>query len=154
MAKKLTNVETYLIILFLFGLLVTGVLYMADEIRINDNSNIDNDSIEYIANLQGLNLSDYTATRKELEKSSVISANGSQGNPKDEALDYLQAKQSGFKIETIIKGVFNIPGFLINKMLRLDLSDWNWIIDIFNWTIWLLITLAATYYIRGLIDKG
>lgn len=151
MAQKFTNVETYLIILFLFAIVVTAIIHLGNELLANDNSELDNDSISYITNLRGIDMSEFNVSKEEVEASISILGNESQGNPKDEALEFLYAKQKGFNIETKIKMIFSLPQFILIDLLRFSLNDWRWVIFIFNWLYRLLITIAIVYFIRGIV---
>jgi len=153
MAQKFTNVETYLIVIFLFLILVTGLIYLGNEVITNDSSSLDNDSISYIGNLQGINVSDYQASRSDIEDPILINANASQGNPKDYGLDFLFAKEKGFQIEIVIKAIFSLPQVILIDLLRFDLNDWQWIISLFNWLYRLLVVIALVYFVRGIIRQ-
>ena len=150
MVKSFTNVETYLIILFIFAALVTGLVAVANEFISNDNANPDNDSLNYIANLNGINLSESQASKADIETPVLANANFSQGSPKDEALDFLFAKEKGFRIELTIKRIFGLPSFILIDLLRFQLNDWKWLIDIIGWVLSLVIILALIYLARGL----
>jgi len=158
MAQKLTNVYTFLGILFLFAILVISLMYLGKELVDNDNANLDNDSITYIAGLVGVDdanldtaLSRYTTSTDDQEESILVSDNTSQGNPKDYALDFLFAKEKGFSIEITIKRIFSIPSFIIVDLLRFNLNDFSWLINIFGWFIGIVILIAIVYWARGVI---
>lgn len=153
MVKSFTNVETYLGILFIFAILVTALIFLGNEILSNENSNLDNDSIEYILQLNGANVSDYATDIDDLENPILSNANYSQGSPKDEALDFLFTKEKGFKIEVIVKRIFNIPSFVIVDLFRLPLNNWKWLLDIIGWLLGLTVTITMIYFVRGLINK-
>lgn len=156
MAQKFSNVETYLIVIFLFAILSIGVMYLGRETINNPDSNLDNDSIAYIANLNGVDdinlnasLALYKATKSDEESSILVTDNSSQGNPKDYALDFLFAKEKGFPIEVAIKRIFNIPTFIIVDLLRFNVNDFSWLINLIGWLITLTITIAVIYFARG-----
>lgn len=149
MTQKFTNVETFVAILFLFAILSWGILYLGNEVLTNSNSNLDNDSIDYIANLNGIDLDEYRASASTIQKPILITDNASQGNPKDEALDFLFAKEKGYNIELQIKRIFGIPSFIIVDLLRFDVGNWQWIIDIVGWFLSLSIIIAIVFFIRG-----
>lgn len=153
MAKKLTNVETYLIILFLFAILVSGLTWLGNEAAVNPNADLDNDSIEYIATLNGIDLSDYQQSESELESSILATGNYSQGNPKDESIDFLFAKEKGSKVELAIKRFFSLPSFIIGDLFRLPINNFKWLIDLFGWLVGLLIIIALVYFARGQINR-
>ena len=77
----------------------------------------------------------------------------SQGNPKDQALDFLFGKGKGFPIEVAIKGIFSAPELIIVDLLRFNLNDWSWLIKLFNWLYRFLILIAIIYFARGLIQN-
>ena len=156
MGQKFSNVETFLVILTLFAMLTIGMMYLGKDAIDNPNSNLDNDSVEYISNLVGVedaNLNDsialYKSTRNEQEKSILISDNISQGNPKDYALDFLFAKEKGFSIELIAKRIYDLPQYLIVDLLRYDLGDWEWFINIIVWFLVVIIIIAVVYFARA-----
>lgn len=153
MAKQMTNVSTYIGILFLFVVLVGGLTLLATETRLNDNSNLDNDSIEYIAALEGIDISEYQRTQSQQENSILITGNESAGNPKDDSLSFLFQKEKGFNIELTIKRIFGMPSFILVDLLRLPLNQWNWIINIIGWVLGLMITIAIIYLVTGRIDR-
>lgn len=151
--QAMTNVYTYLIIIFIFIILTTGLIYMGNELISNSNANPDNDSIEYIAQIQGINLSEYRAEREALEKLVSTNENYSQGNPKDEALDFQFAKEKGNSVELVLRTVFNFPSRLLVDILRLPLNNWKWLIDIVVWLLGLTVGVAVYYFIRGLATR-
>ena len=151
MTKKFTNVETYLIVIFLFLLLIVGINQLGKEAILNENSNLDNDSLEYIANLNKINLSDYNINSQDIISSSVTGVNESQGTPKDYSIEFFFAKQKGLTFEVTIKAILSLPEVLLIDLLRFNLNDWIWAINLFNWLYRLLIILAIYYLIRGIL---
>lgn len=148
MERNMTNVETYLIILFLFAILAGAILYLGNELLLNDNANLDNDSISYIANLQGINISEYQASQENIESSILITGNESQGNPKDDSLEFLFAKEKAFNVEVLIKRIFGVPSFILVDLLRFNLNDWKWLINIIGWLLSIIITIALVNLAR------
>lgn len=153
MAKQLTNVNTYIGILFLFALLVGGLTILGNELLENDNTNLDNTSVEYIATLNGINISDYQGEEDTQEDPILITGNGTQGNPKDESLEFLFAKEKGFSLELTIKRIFNLPSFILYDLLRLPKAEWSWITDIVGWLLGIVVVIAVVYFARGILDK-
>lgn len=153
MGKKITNVETYLFILFGFAILVSGLSILGSELIQNDNANLDNDSIEYIATINGIDLSEYNSTIQDQENPVLITGNESSGNPKDDSLDFLFAKEKGFDIELTIKRIFGLPKFVLVDLLRLPLGQWGWLINIIGWLLGATVVIALVYFVRGLIDR-
>lgn len=151
MGNKFTNVETYFIIIFLLVILVSAIIFLGEELIENDNANLDNDSLIYISNLSKTDLSEYQATRQEIEDPILVTGNTSQGNPKDQALDFLFGKGKGFPIEVAIKTIFSMPELIIVDLLRFNLNDWNWLISLFNWLYRFLVLIAVIYFARGII---
>lgn len=152
-AKLFTNVSTYVIILFLFLILVAGVRLLGNELLFNDNAALDNDSIDYIGNLQGINISKYQASKSDLEEPILTNLNYSQGNPKDESFDFQFTKEKGFKIEIIVKSIFSTPEVILFDLLRLNKGSWIWVIGFVNRLWRILLIIALVYFVRGLIDK-
>lgn len=153
MGKSLTNVETYLIILFIFILLVSGLIYLGNETIMNENANLDNDSMEYIANLNGINISEYYANKNDIETPVLGNLNYSAGSTKDDSLGFLLSKEKGFEIEIIIKRVLNLPSFIWGDLLRLPINEAKVFINIIGWILNLLIIIALIYFARGLINR-
>lgn len=153
MSKEMTNIKSYIIILFIAFVGITAIIYTGNEAAANENSNLDNDSIEYIANLQGIELPDTNISSSDIEMSALFNTNTSQGNPKDEGLDFLFAKEKGLSLETAAKAIFLLPGFLIQDLLRLPYQSWEWVVHLLNWMWWLLLIVAVVYFARGIIDK-
>lgn len=152
-AQAWTNLYTYLIIGFLFTLGVIAIQIVGNESASNSNSALDNDSIEYILNLNDLNMSDYQATVDEIEDPILAVGNRSQGNPKDEALDFLLAKEKGSTLELAAKSIFSVPKVVLVDIFRFPLSNWQWVITLLN-NLWRLLLIAATiYFVRGVIDR-
>jgi len=151
-AKVPTNVYFYLVIIFIFLIFITSIIFLGNELILNPNSNLNNESISYIADLQGINLSDYQIQKKQLENSILISDNESQGNSKDESLDFQFAKEKGLTIETTIKGIFSVPSLILYNVLKFDRNNWDWIVKILNWLWRLLIIIAIVYFARGIIS--
>lgn len=135
----------YLIILFLFAGLVTGLVLVGNETLLNSNAALDNDSIEYIAGLQGVNVSQYGTNKDEIEQSILINQNFSQGNPKDQGLELQFAKEKGSGFEVYIKSIISMPSVILFDLLRFDKGSWNWIISILNW-LWRILNIIAIYY--------
>lgn len=153
MGKSPTNVETYLFYLFIFAVLVSGLVYLGNELIVNDNANLDNDSIEYIASLNGINISEYRQTQAALEASASLDPNYTQGTPKDHSIEFLYAKQKSSGIETTIKRIFRLPSYLIVDLLRLPANNFRWIIDLVGWILGFTVMIAIVYFIRGIVNK-
>lgn len=148
-----TNVYTYVIILFLLAVGIGSLKILSSDAIQNSNANLDNDSIDYIFSLNNLNYSQYQADSADLENPILLTDNSSQGNPKDESIDFLYAKEKGSKIENVIKGIFTVPKIILIDVFRFNLGDWRWIITILNWLWSILITVALVYFIRAVLDK-
>jgi len=153
MAKSPTNVETYIFILFLFFVLVGGLIYLANETLTNENSNLDNDSIEYIANLNGINISEYRQTQAQQETPISLDPEYSEGTPKDNAIEFLFAKQKSNNIEVTIKRIFSLPSFIIVDLFRFPANDFKWLLDIIGWLLGLTVFIAIVYFVRGILNK-
>jgi len=151
MTQRFSNVETYLAIAFLFAILTAGVVYLGNEVLTNDNANLDNDSIEYIANLNGIDLDEYRASSSDIQNPIILSGNESEGTLRDEALAFLFAQEKSYDVEIAIKRVFGIPSFIIVDLLQFNVGDFEWIIDIMGWFISLSILIALVNYLRGVI---
>lgn len=149
----MTNVYSYLIIMFIFFIGISAIVILGNELKDNENSNLDNDSLVYIYSLNGINYSQYTADKEQIEKSILFNDNSSQGNPKDEGLEFLFVKEKGSTIEIIIKGIYSLPQTILSDIFRLPFGDWSWIIDILNWLWRLSILIAVIYFVRGIIEK-
>jgi len=150
MAKKLTNVETYLGILFLFGVLIAGLTLLSLEILSNDNSNLDNNSKNYISNLTKINVTYYETDSDDLISPTLLGTNNS-GNPKDESLDYLKAVEEATKLEKIIKNILYLPKYILIDLLKFNMGDWTWLLSVLNFLYWLSIIIALIYFARGII---
>lgn len=152
-AQAFTNVWTYVVILFIFFIGVAALRLAGDELLQNENANVDNDTIEYVYGLKGINYSEYQATGSDLEENIVLQGNSSQGNPKDEAIDFLYAKQKASGLEVTIKGIYDTPKIVIVDVFRLPLSQWSWVINIVGWLLVISLAIAFMYYLRGISDK-
>jgi len=152
MAKKLTNVETYIGIVFIFFIIITALIYLGNEVKDNTNAKLDNNSIVYIAKLKGTNatleLQKYNVDSGDVKESLIVSSNASQGNPKDQALEFLYSKEKSYDYEVIIKVIFQLPQTVI-ELFGFELNDWKWITNWLNWVFDLLIGLAILYLITG-----
>lgn len=151
MTKPMTNVSTYVGILFVFGLLITGLVLLSTETITNTSADLDNDSIEYISQLNGIDYGAFNVTRSDLENPNLFNANGTQGNPKDEAIDFLFAKEKGSNIELVIKGIFSVPEVVLYDLLRFSANDWDWLVQLLNWVWRILILIALVYFARGVV---
>jgi len=147
--KTLDNLSTYIIILFLVGMLIAGVKFLGVELINNDNSILDNNSIDYIADINGVNLSYYDTSREDIDRPIYIKGNTTQGNPKDYSLEFQFAKEEGLSIENKIKAIYNTPDLLLFKILKLPRSDWDWIVNIVIWLFAISLTISLILFARG-----
>lgn len=152
-AQKFTNITTYIVILGFIGLFSFGIYNLGTDVTNNDNANLDNDSILYIATLQtGMDIdelaSQYDVSRDEIEQYILKNENYSQGTPKDYSVEFQFVKQKGFNIENTIKNIYGFPSFLIGDVLRFPITAWNQIINLIGWFLFLSITIAIINYVR------
>lgn len=150
--KQMSNIWTYLILLLLFGVLMTGIVQLGNDLVLNENANLDNDSIEYIAEVQGIDLSEFDVTSQEIESAILFTDNTSQGNPKDYSLEFQFARERGLPIENTAKQIFSVPSVIIYQVLRLPKNNWSWIVDVLNWFWRLAIIVALVYFARGILS--
>jgi hypothetical protein len=168
MGKSWTNVETWLGILFVFALLVGGLVAVGNDILLNPNSNLDNDSIDYIASLQGVNatqfqassnpntpniISQYQKNITSIQTSATQSGNNTQGTSKDYSLEFFWAQDKSASFEAIIKTTFNIPSYILGTLFRLPVNNFSWILNILGWLMGLLILMSVIFFIRGIITQ-
>lgn len=150
--KQMSNVWTYLIILFIFAILMFGIKQLGLELTQNPNQNLDNDSIEYIAELNEIDLSEYQVSSDLIESPILFTDNTSQGNPKDYSLEFQFAKERGLPIENTIKNIFSVPSVIVYQVLKMPRNNWSWIVDALNWFWRLAIIVALVYFARGIVS--
>lgn len=148
MPKELDNVKTYFGIIFIAFLAITGIILAGNETGNNSNSNLDNDSVDYILGLQGINRSDVARNPSYQEASLLVNENFTQGNPKDYALDFQFAKEKGITFENSVKLIFSLPSTVLFDVLRLPRVSYEWIIDLLGWLLGLLVGIAVINYAR------
>jgi hypothetical protein len=168
MGKSWTNVETWLGVLFIFAVLVGALVMVGNDILLNPNSNLDNDSIDYIASLQGVNASQFQASTNpntpqvivqyqsnisSIQSSVTGNENNTQGSPKDYSLEFFWAQDKSAGFEAIIKTIFNVPSYLLGTLFRLPIQSFSWILNILGWLMGLLITISVIFFIRGIITQ-
>lgn len=150
--KQFTNLYAFIIVLIIFAGFMTYLVEAGNELLGNSNARLDNDSREYIAQLNGTNLSDFdSTTRKNVEDPILSNLNISQGNPKDFALEFQFAKEKGSKIELFARSIFLMPGVILYDLMRLDRGAWGKLVVILN-GFWVLALIIATiYFARGVV---
>ena len=152
---SMTNLYTFFIILFVFIIIVLGIQKLGADLLTNDHANLDSKSIDYIASINGIDLSQYNKSGSELYSSEVNVDNNSGSAIKDFSLEYFFAREKSKSFEGRLgkKTLFKIPERTAITLLGGNKGDFGWIFNALNWFIWIALSIAIVYFIRGIITR-
>ena len=151
MAKSSTNAWTYVTIITLLVIFISTLQSFITDIANNPEVELSEDTLEYIARINRINLTEYTATSSELETDDSDNSNNATGSQqKDFALEFFFARTQEKKITNFIKNIYSFPGYVL-ILLNAPVESVSWIIEIFNWFWRLGLIFSAYYFIRGVI---
>lgn len=152
-AKSLNNVWTYIIILAFFAIFITIIIKGGEELLEKDlkgEIELDSASIQYIGNIKGVDLSNYSATKEQWQTSQVTDT---AGTPKDYAMEFLFSKEKGSSIENTIKQIYSLPSTTVVIMFNQPEIRFKWFIDIIGWVLMIGIGIVIYYYIRAISQR-
>jgi len=132
---------------------MSGIRLYGDSLLESTEAQLDDDSFIYIAELNGLDLSQYNVTQDQIEDPIGFEPNVSSGNPKDYALDFLYGKEKGTIIGNTIKDIYSFPSTVLELLFRRNLGDWKFVIDSITWIFNLGILISVILFIRGYFSK-
>lgn len=154
-SAKSTFNPLWLILFVIVGGLALGMIkYAGVQIAATPSNNLDNASIAYIAEINGLNLSQYNVTEMELEGNSLYLVNDTSTNERTFALEFIYAQEEASKIRTFIQNVYNLPKTFLFKILKLPEPEWAWIMDVLNLLLWIAVLLGIYFLIRGILPQS
>jgi hypothetical protein len=148
MSKNLTNISTLIFLGAIFAIFITLIINLGQDVLLNDNSNLDDESILYIAEINGADTSKFDI---EAKNESDLSLNPSGGTNKDFAIEFFDSQDKYNTIKSYSYAIFYAPSFLIEKVFRIDVGQYTWILNIIAAVIWVMIFLAGYYLIRRVV---
>jgi len=132
----------------IFGVVLLVIMFTAIivggavEIQKSPNARLSNNSQEYVANLTGINYSEYQApTLNDTE------SNASTNSAWAFALEFLYAKEKANQVKNTISNVVNFPSFFAYNILLLPRNSWGWLINIFGYLFTVALLLALYWLI-------
>jgi len=149
--KSSTNVWWYVILSFIVVLFISVIqIYSASMLTNPDiNNTLSNATIEYILEINGIDISDFNISKDDIEKdytSDITNDTGSQS--KDSAIEFFYSRSTASRLSSVVWNVLSLPGFII-ILLRIPQNPISWLIGLLNWFWRLGIILALYYLIRG-----
>jgi hypothetical protein len=153
--NSFSNIYVYFGILIIFLLVVVGIQQLGDDLTTNPHANLDNRSLLYIAQINGIDVSEYNITGNEIYTSEVAVDNNTGDAIKDFSLEYFFARDKTKSLEDRMgkKTIFNMPERVLVTLMGGSKGDFQWALDIFNWFIWISVTVAVILFIRGIWTK-
>jgi len=147
MTEKLKSVRTYIILVFMIGVLAYLIGSYGKSLRDSPHSNLSNSSYKYISELtgEGLEFND-SMYDDEIGRASEL---GGTENKNDFSLDFSFGDKTGNKIERVVYLATNIPEFLIMDVFRLVGDESQWLVDSLDWVLNIFLFIAVVSYIRG-----
>lgn len=157
MDKKaaLTDPFTLLFIVFIVGLFSLGLLFFGQDLVLNHSDTLDTQSVVHIAEQTGYkvdgNYINGTLTESDITSSFYLSSlNESGDNIKDNAYEFLFYRDKSSSISGYLQSLYNMPSYFISN-LGLDLGSWAWVINSISYIIFIIILIAGTKFIRGIL---
>lgn len=153
MSKKgsYLNVWTYLIVLFVVVIFIAGVQYSGRDLIQSNQTNLDNDSLLYILQVNNVDVSNFTSSQSVQEDPLTFDPDQGAKNPKDYALDFLYAKEKFTGVINGAKLVFNVPSVIVYTIFRFNAQQFSWVLNILGWLLGLILLIAGVFIVRGLI---
>jgi hypothetical protein len=154
--NAITNPMVILLILVVIGIFTFGFFKFSSELSLNDNNNLNDESIIYIAENNGfkineLNFSQNILTKEELENSFYAQEKNGTVSDKDYALEFLYYRGESVSWRGLVDSLYNLPAYTI-RGLGLDLTSWAFVVNGLNMIIWAIIFFIVYKIIRGIIE--
>lgn len=153
--NAITEPYTFLIVIVLLGLLTTIFFVFATQLSTNENSNLDDESVLYIAEnngfeVEGKNFTQEILTQAEIESSFYATDSNTTSTSKDDALEFLYYREKSVKWRSLVNTAYNAPAYFIG-VFNLDLFEWSIVNNALSLLIWGIIFFVIYKIIRGLI---
>lgn len=148
MSKQMTNIWTYVIILFIAVFFISAIQTVVYELRYNSNLDMSDEDKEFTNTIIGINLSNYSDKNSStLENIDINDINNDTGSTtKDTALEFFYSRSLAGKIKLTIGGIFTLPGFFLKLMRIPENNSLKIFISFINW-LWSIGLLIAIYYL-------
>lgn len=151
MAKTFTNIWFYVIVIFLLVFFISSINILASQYLLNTDVPIDSENSIYAQKILNINLSNYSVSGSNIEKSSVYNQGNETGSQtKDMAIEFFYSRSIVDDVELVVKGIFSFPGY-IAKLLNIPKNNIGWILSILNWFWRIAIIIALYYALRGIV---
>lgn len=151
MAKTFTNIWFYVIVIFLLVFFISSINILASQYLLNTDVPIDSENSIYAQKILNINLSSYSVSGSNIEKSSVYNQGNETGSQtKDMAIEFFYSRSIVDDVELVVKGIFSFPGY-IAKLLNIPENNIGWILSILNWFWRIAIIIALYYALRGIV---
>lgn len=145
----ITKMNFYLGAIFVVILIFSGNAIVGTELVNKERINLDEDSIDYILELKGLNTQNGYDTiantpSAESQQSNILdSENGTQVSDTNDFLSTLYIKKErASKPTNFFKLIYNIPSSIITG-IGFDIADWTHYINILTYIILIAITIMV-----------
>ena len=144
-AQSIANPYTITLILVVIAIFSTAGLYFGQDLAADSSSSLNDESRYWV-----FNQSEFEVVNKNNNTNEEFwsSNNVSEGSAKDFTLEFQFYREESSKLRQVLQNVWNAPTFFVNG-LNLDLSTWNWVIQLLNTLIWLIVGLSVWGFIRG-----
>lgn len=145
---------TLLLCIVIFGMLTFGFFHFAGQLVTNENNNLDDESIIYIAEHSGFKVGDKTfddgvLSDEELESAFYVQDENGTISDKDQALEFLYYREQSIGWRGIINSVYNFPTYIVST-IGLDLTEWAWVQHAWDIIGWGIIFLVIFFIVRGI----
>lgn len=147
----MTNVWTYVLIIFIAVLFITALQTLLGELLTSSNLDMSDDDINFTGQIMGIDLASYSKNKTELEEGgSDVTGDHTGSQLKDNAIEFFYSNTIAGRIGSTVKLIFTLPEFFM-KLLKIDISNILVFVNILNW-LWSIGLLLSTYYlIRGAV---
>jgi hypothetical protein len=151
---SLTNPMTLLIVVVVFGLLTFAFFNFARQLSTNDNNNLNDESIIYIATHNGFEIEDKQIgegilSEEDLESAFYVQGGNATSSDKDQALEFLYYREQSIGWRGIANSIYNFPTYVISTV-GLDLQEWAFVQYAWDTIAWGIIFFVIFFIVRGI----
>jgi len=143
---RLKSVSTYIIILFVVGVVATLITSFGTELQNSEHSSLSASSEEYINSMNGGNKQAGLNTTIYDEDVGYVTDLGGNDNKNEFSLDFSFGDKTGSKIQRFVYVTLNIPEFILMDIFRLTTTQW--IADLMDWFARIMLFIAIGLWIR------
>lgn len=147
-AQNITNPYVVILILVVMSLFITLFFSFGGDIRSDPNNVLTDESVLYIDNYYGFDMDNVTTT--DMNSTFYSSNTDTEGNLKDDALEFQFYREQSSGIRGRLNQLFNVPSALIG-LLYLDRNDWATVIAAWNILAWLIILYGIYRFLRAIL---